>query len=186
MKRRDRLGQATVEFAVVFLLLSTVLFGAIEVARAVFEKHSLARAAEVVTQELAQTDPSNSDSSWTLTAPMVSAAISNSNHQANLGLSTIWPQTTGITTTALMTGTYNSGSNECDATGTGSSCVSAPNQDSSVMVIGYPDLTTPITVSVTVSQPYKSFIQFPLQFLNGRASETVAATTLSAQQSSQQ
>jgi hypothetical protein len=58
------------------------------------------------------------------------------------------------------------------------------NQDGTITVVGFPNLSGSATtrISVTVSQPYKSVVAYPLQFLGGSISETVAADTLVGQQ----
>ena len=180
MMRRGRRGQATVEFAIVLTVFTLLIFGSIEVSRAIFEKHSLARAAETITQELAQTDAENEGDSWTVGSSDARMAIADANRQANLGLSTVWTQP--ITSTTLYT--FNPADNSCDVSTTvpDDTCQSAANQDGTVMIIGFPDLTSPYTIKVTVSQPYRSFIGFPLPLLGGNAAETVAASTLKGQQ----
>ena len=182
MLRSARRGQATAEFAIAITIFTLLIFGGIEGSRAVFEKHSLARAAETITQELAQTDPANAginSSSWSMGASDVATAIADANRQAHLNLNTVWSPPTGPATFS-----YNPADNMCDKTPgpNDDTCQSVPNQDGSVMIIGTPDLYSPTTIKVTVSQPYRSFIAYPLPLLGGNASETVAASTLIDQQ----
>jgi Flp pilus assembly protein TadG len=202
MKRRARRGQATVEFTIVISVFLFLVFGTIEVSRAIFEKQTLARAAEVIAQELADTNPRNvtsgtdpcsgtTVSNYIIGMADVQKAIADANRQSNLNLSTIWP-TSPYTDVAHLPGgcfassleSFDATTNLCDTplSGTADECQAAPNQDGSVVVEGIPDLIGPGTITVTVSQPYSSFIVFPLQFLGGRVSETVSATTLSGQQ----
>jgi Flp pilus assembly protein TadG len=177
MKRRARLGQATVEFAIVFLVLSLVLFGAIEAARAVYEKDALTRAAEAIVQDLAEADPRGPNPFPT--SASVSAAIADANQKAGLGLATGWtsPTTSG-------SHYYNSANRDCETVVYDSPqmpCDSKPNADGTVIIVGFPDLGQPATVRVTIKIPYRSYLEYPLQFLGGQAIETVAATTLTGQ-----
>jgi Flp pilus assembly protein TadG len=176
-----------VELAIVITIFTLVVFGAIEVSRAVFEKHTLARAAEVIVQELADTDPENGlaiTNTWTLATTDMSKAISDTNRQAGLNLSTIWPTSPYTDVVDLPNGKFNPADSACDLTPgpTDNTCQSAPNSDGSVVVTGYPDLVNPSTITVKVSQPYRSFLEYPLQLLGGNASETVSGSTLTDQQ----
>jgi hypothetical protein len=157
------------------------------VSRAIFEKHSLARAAETITQELAQTDAQNEGDSWTVGSNDARRAIADANRQANLGLSTVWTQPPPVDRVTNPAQKFNPADDSCDQLAglNDDPCQSAANQDGSVMIIGYPDLQAPLTIKVTVSQPYRSFIGFPLPLLGGNAAETVAATTLIGQQQQQ-
>jgi Flp pilus assembly protein TadG len=86
--RPDCRGQATVEFAIVISVFLLLLFGAIEVSRAVYEKQALARGAEVIARQLAQTDPETNvmTPTWSLYASDLTAAVDAANTQAGLGL----------------------------------------------------------------------------------------------------
>lgn len=177
MKQRVRSGQATVEFAIVISVFLMLLFGSIEVARAIYEKQALARAAEVVVQELGQTDPEVNPSTWSMSQTDINNAIANASTRANLGL-------TAPDISTISTYQFNSATNACDSAGTGGACEIVTSSDGSVVITGFPDLSGSNTtdIRVTVSQPYHSFVQYPLQFLGGSASATVEATTLTGQQ----
>lgn len=188
MSGRAQRGQATVEFSLVIIAFLLIVFGTLEVARAVFERHSLARAAEVIAQELAETDPnrySTAASFYTFSIDprdstalgYLTTAISDANIQAKLGLAT------SIPATPIRAGTYNSSNHDCSGTSTTQdSCESFTNRDGSVTIVGIPDLTAPDTIRVTVFQPYQSFLGAAIKPLFGNGvSESVAATTLSGQ-----
>jgi len=194
MKHESGRGQATVEFAIVFLLVVMVLFRSIEAARAIFEKHSLARAAEVIAQDLA-----NYQVPGTINITRANAAVRDGAGRANLGLdlsSVSWQQNLGAplgkydSTARTCTGIYRNGDGTPSFTPTYGvpssddiSCMSFAN--SGVTIIGTSSLDAPCSIIVTVSQPYNAFVGFSIPFFGGRASETVAATTLEGQQDQQ-
>jgi Flp pilus assembly protein TadG len=179
MRQRCNRGQTTVEFALVIGVFLMVLLGAMEVARAIFEKQILARAAEVIANDLAQTDPELYGSTWTMKASDLEKAVTQANQLVDLSLNTGFPDPSTLSSYKL-----DAASHTCDAAGTGAPCQLAVNADGSVAVVGSPDLsgTGTMTIRVTVSQPYSSFIEYPFRFLGGNASETVTATTLWGQQ----
>ena len=188
MKQETRRGQATVEFAIVFLLVIIVLFGTIETARAIFEKHSLFRAAEVIAQDLADYQVPG-----TIDFTRANAAVQDGARQANLGLdlsSVTWQQQDSPgplgnyhPADRTCTGVYPNAGSPSSTPADGTTCMSFNYPD--VTIIGTSSLDAPCTIIVTVSQPYNTFIGFSIPFFGGRASETVAATTLEGQQDQQ-
>jgi Flp pilus assembly protein TadG len=86
--RRAKSGQATVEFAIVITVFLLLVFGAIEIGRAIYERQALARGAEVIADELAQTDPENNATTWAMSASDVTTAVVHANSRASLGLNT--------------------------------------------------------------------------------------------------
>ena len=179
MKRGARPGQTTVEFAIVFSVFALVLFGAIEVSRAVYERHALARAAEVIAQELA----SSRNGTGAVSSATAGQALQDGARQSGLGFNTSNPPI------AVIDGTYDPGSHTCAGPGTGGSgsnaCDLLVNSTNDVFIIALPsvgnDNISPLKIVVTVTQQYHSFLEFPLQLLGGQASETVSATTLAGQ-----
>lgn len=176
MMRQLRRGQTTAEFAIVFAVFALLVFGVIEVGRAIYEKQALVRAAETLVQSLAQADPptkasTNSPTFWTTFVPSL---VKQANQNAALGLSTAWPSTVTVTQ-----GYYNAGSGTCVTSGgdPNQPCEFAANIDGHVVVIGLPSLNAPMEFVVTITVPYQSYIGYPLQLLGGQATETVAATT---------
>jgi hypothetical protein len=214
--RRHARGQATVEFALVITAFLFLVFAGIEVSRAIFAKQTLARGAEVIAKELAQTNPdkeplnvaSGLPAPYIMSFTDVSTAIGDANRQSTLNFSTVWPHrpltptTVGGLPGGLQANTscdatygidsatnpepcyaYDAATGYCDlpATNTEEACQAAPSQDGSIEIIGYPDLTAPYTIKVTISEAYTTFLSFPLQFLRGNLSESVTATTLYGQ-----
>lgn len=180
MRRSVRPGQTTVEFALAFSIFALLMFGVIEVGRAVYEKQALARAAETMVNTLAQADARNGVPVQPVPSA-VSAAIAQANVTADLGLSTSYPSSAGI-----GSGYYNAGSRTCVTLANGGistnpPCEFASNLDGHVVIVGLPDLGFPDTLVVSITVPYHSFLQYPLQFLGNQAQETVAATTLHGQ-----
>jgi Flp pilus assembly protein TadG len=113
-----------VEFALVISVFLLVVFSGIEVSRAIYQKHALARAAEAIVKELAQTNPdkqpldaaTGNPVPYTMSFADVSTAIADANTQAGLGLSTVWPPASaGYATVADLPGSLLAGTG-CDAT----------------------------------------------------------------------
>ena len=195
MKSMIQRGQATVEFTLVILAFVTLLFGAIEVARAISEKDDLARASETIAHELAYTDPNLNGLTFTLDPAdttgqaqgFINQAVTDANASANLNL--IAPTYTSAPISTITTGFYNADQNSNDCSGaispTALGCDSVTSADGNVVIAGFPDLSTYNTteIRVTVCQPFTSVIGH-FGFLSrrdGKACETVTATTLNRQ-----
>jgi Flp pilus assembly protein TadG len=192
MKNVMRRGQATAEFSLVILAFVIILFGAIEVARAISEKDTLSRAAETIAHELAYTDPNlnplfSMDSSDPTSQTFINQAITDANKNAALNLTA--PTYTSIPVTTITAGYYNSdpNSNDCSAASSSGTpaCESVTSADGSVVIVGFPYLSTHQTTElrVTVCKPFTSVIghfAFPSR-RDGKACETVTATTFHGQ-----
>jgi len=201
----QRRGQALVEFSLVILAFLTILFGAIEVARAISMENNLTRAAETMAHELAYTDP-NLSSTFTMdindpsSQSFVSQAIADANKNANFSLGPlVYGASSVIPPTGASTGGYyNSDPNLNDCSfptsvppsgpvpSTWQACQSVTSTDGNVVIVGFPNLNAvvpPQEIRVTVCQPFTSVIgHFAFKSrTDGKACETVTATTLSAQ-----
>ena len=183
MKRGTRPGQATLEFAIVFAVFVFVVFGAIEVSRAVYERHALARAAEVIAQEL--TSLRDKKQNYAIGSAIAGQALQDAARQAGLNFDTGNPGYKIPTSDGTIPhGTYEAGNHTCQPVVPGpsdTSCDLLVNPTEDVSIIAIPNANAPQTVVVTVTQHYHSFLEYPLQFLGGQASETVSATTLGGQ-----
>jgi Flp pilus assembly protein TadG len=206
-------GQTTVEFTLVILAFVTILFGAIEVARAISMKDNLTRAAETIAHELAYTDP-NLDSTFSMdiddptSQSVMSQAIIDANKNANLSLGPLEYDSSSVITqtpaelAAGNGGYYNSDPNLNDCSFPPSApipnpvpsawqaCQSVTSADGNIVIAGFPNLNAvvpPQEIRVTVCQPFSSVIgHFAFKSrTDGKACETVTATSLSTQVPSQ-
>ena len=175
MRDREAAGQASTEFVIGFMVLALLVFGLIDVTRAVFTTHGLTRSAEAIAHNLALLDstipPTAINSTNAETAILAGKAV------GGVGFNT------GTPTTTISCAGYQLLSNDSTIACTGTAtCGASASTTNAVTICAAPDLQNPSEVRVTVAQ---SFMPVTSLFIGGHMfpmSETVSAVTASAQE----
>jgi Flp pilus assembly protein TadG len=125
---RNRSGQATVEFALAFILVAMGTFGVIDVSHAVYEEHGLNHAAEVIAHDLSVT------TSGALNASTAQTDIGDAQNKSQISFDTSAPTLT--VSNGVLNG-HECTTNESTST-VASACQKLSNGD--VAIIGIPSL----------------------------------------------
>lgn len=155
-QHRFQPAQAAVEFSLAFMIFTLLVFGGIEVARAVFDLHGLSRAAEITAHQLAEYYDTTSPPP-PITSRDAATALQMARQDSDLAFSTAEP------TTVTEGFGYQQLSN------------------GSAFICGSSDLTNPRLIHVTVQEPFKPLFSRILGGLTITLSETATALTYKAE-----